>query len=217
MEIQALWYNALRIMERFARQFGNEEPADRYGEMAVIARRSFAREFWNEELGCLYDTVNGDAHDEAIRPNQIFALSLSHTMLGAEKSRRVLDVVERELLTPYGLRSLARTDPQYRGRYEGGVLSRDSAYHQGTVWAFLMGPFLTAYVRVHGDAGREQARKWLAGFEKHLSEAGLGQVSEIFDGEPPHTPRGCFAQAWSVAELLRAAVEDVYPTMRLFD
>ena len=212
VEIQALWYNALRVMERFAREFDDEDRADKYGEMAVNARRSFARLFWNEEQGGLYDAVRGEDRDASIRPNQIFALSLSYTMLGAEKSRRVLELVERELLTPFGLRSLARTDPQYRGRYEGGVLERDSAYHQGTVWAWLMGPFLTAYVRVHGDAGRIQARKWLAGFGRHLSEAGLGQVSEIFDGEPPHTPRGCFAQAWSVAELLRAAVEDVVGT-----
>jgi glycogen debranching enzyme len=119
----------------------------------------------------------------------------------------VVEVVQRELLTPYGLRSLARSDPHYRGRYEGGPLSRDGAYHQGTVWAWLMGPFITAYLKVTGDGkeGREQAAKWLDEFSGHLEEACLGQVSEIFDGDSPHRPRGCVAQAWSVAELLRAA------------
>jgi len=179
--------------------------------MAALAARSFNRLFWNEAAGCLYDVVNGDARDGSIRPNQIFAVSLSHTMLSREKAKLVVEVVERDLLTPYGLRSLAPSDPQYRGRYQGDQWSRDGAYHQGTVWPWLMGPFITAYMKVKGRTkkGREKAVQWLAPFREHLSDAGLGQVSEIFDGDAPHRPRGCIAQAWSVAELLRAAAEDV--------
>jgi glycogen debranching enzyme len=132
-------------------------------------------------------------------------------MLSEEKARRVVEVVERELLTPYGLRSLAQGDPRYAGRYEGGPESRDAVYHQGTVWAWLLGPFITAYVKAHGRSpeSKQQAGAWLAPLGEHLKEAGLGHVSEIFDGDAPHTPRGCIAQAWSVAEILRAAVEDV--------
>lgn len=212
VEIQALWYNALRVMEHLAREFGDKVGEKRYAEMAARAKRSFNRLFWNEEAGCLYDVVNGDEHDASIRPNQILAVSLPHTMLSREKAKRVVAVVERELLTPYGLRSLAPSDPHYRGRYEGDSFSRDTAYHEGTVWAWLTGPFITAYIKANRGTqkSREQAARWLTGFHEHLSDAGLGQVSEIFDGDPPHRPRGCIAQAWSVAELLRATVEDVF-------
>ena len=211
VEIQALWYNALRVMEHLAHRFGDKPGEKRYGEMAALANGSFNRVFWNEAAGCLYDVVNGDARDASIRPNQIFAVSLPHTMLSQEKAKRVVGVVERDLLTPYGLRSLAPNEPQYRGRYEGDQWSRDGAYHQGTVWTWLIGPFITAYMKVNGRTtkARQKAAQWLAGFGTHLSDAGLGQVSEIFDGDTPHQPRGCIAQAWSVAELLRAAVEDV--------
>ncbi|MGB7924495.1 MAG: amylo-alpha-1,6-glucosidase [Pyrinomonadaceae bacterium] len=212
VEIQALWYNALCVMERLAREFGDEARRKLYEEMAARARRSFEPLFWNEATGCLYDVVNGDERDASIRPNQVMAVSLPFTMLSEEKARRMLEVVERELLTPYGLRSLAPSDPHYRAAYAGDALSRDGAYHQGTVWAWLIGPFITAYVKVNGHnapEAREQASRWLAGFHEHLSEAGLGQVSEIFDAGAPHRPRGCIAQAWSVAELLRATVEDV--------
>ncbi|MBI2902228.1 MAG: glycogen debranching enzyme N-terminal domain-containing protein, partial [Candidatus Methylomirabilis oxyfera] len=146
VEIQALWFNALCVMERLAKEFGDETGEKHYGEMAALAKRSFNRSFWNEAAGCLYDVIDGDARDGSIRPNQIFAVSLRHTMLPREKARRVVEVVERELLTPYGLRSLVPSDPQYRGRYEGDQRSRDGAYHQGTVWAWLMGPFITAYM-----------------------------------------------------------------------
>jgi predicted glycogen debranching enzyme len=219
VEIQALWYNALCVMERLAKEFGDEKGEKRYGEMAALAKRSFNRLFWNEAAGCLYDVIDGDARDGSIRPNQIFAVSLTHTMLPREKARRVVEVVERDLLTPYGLRSLAPNDPQYRGRYEGDQRSRDGAYHQGTVWPWLMGAFITAYVKVNGRSkkNRQRASQWLAAFGEHLSDAGLGQVSEIFDGDAPHRPRGCIAQAWSAAELLRSAVEDalgVWPATR---
>jgi predicted glycogen debranching enzyme len=212
VEIQALWYNALCVMEQLADKFGDEAGAQRYSRMAARAKQSFNQLFWNEAAGCLYDVVDGEARDPLVRPNQIFAVSLPHTMLAPERAKQVVEVVERELLTPYGLRSLSPRDPQYRGRYEGDPLSRDGAYHQGTVWAWLMGPFITAYLKVNGSSkeGREQAAEWLGAFSGHVREAGLGQVSEIFDGDGPHHPRGCMAQAWSVAELLRAAAEDIY-------
>jgi predicted glycogen debranching enzyme len=212
VEIQALWYNALRVMESLAREFGLSEDETKYAAMASRARVSFNRQFWNEEAGCLYDVVAGDARDASIRPNQIIAASLTHSMLSEERARRVVEVVERELLTPYGLRSLAQSDPRYVGRYEGGPESRDAVYHQGTVWAWLLGPFITAYVKANGrgQKSKQQAAAWLAPLREHLKDAGLGHVSEIFDGDAPHTPRGCIAQAWSVAEILRAAVEDVY-------
>jgi glycogen debranching enzyme len=172
--------------------------------------------FWNSASECLYDVigavVDGENRDASIRPNQIFAVSLHHRMLPPEKERQVVDTVERELLTPLGLRSLSPRDPNYRPRYEGGVQERDSAYHQGTVWPWLMGPFISAYIKVHGGSAdaKKQAAVWLQPFAELLASNGLGQMSEIADGDPPHTPRGCIAQAWSVAEILRAAAEDVY-------
>jgi glycogen debranching enzyme len=216
VEIQALWYNALRVTQDLARMFGDEANERRYADMASRAKRSFNSLFWNEEAGCLYDAVDEDSRDGSIRPNQIFAVSLPHTMLSREKGKRVVDTVERELFTPVGLRSLAPADPQYIARYEGGPWERDVSYHQGTVWAWLMGPFITAYIKVNGqnssraNRARARAAEWLAAFQDHLSEAGLNHVSEIFDADQPHTARGCIAQAWSVAELLRAAVEDVF-------
>ncbi|MCI0391718.1 MAG: amylo-alpha-1,6-glucosidase [Acidobacteria bacterium] len=212
VEIQALWYNALRVMEHLADKFGDKPGKKRYGQMAARAKQSFNESFWNEAAGCLYDVVDGEMRDDSIRPSQILAASLTHTMLPREKARQVVAVVERDLLTPYGLRSLSPNDPQYRGRYECGPSERDGVYHQGTVWAWLMGPFITAYLKANGGTKKNRARaaQWLEGFQKHFREAGLGQVSEIFDGDAPHTARGCAAQAWSVAELLRAAAEDVY-------
>ncbi|MDT5060656.1 MAG: hypothetical protein QOH63_1115 [Acidobacteriota bacterium] len=211
VEIQALWYNALCVMEALAGKFADEANQTLYADMAERARASFNESFWNEDAGCLYDVVAGDHRDASLRPNQIFAVSLRHSMLSEERARRVVEIVERDLLTPYGLRSLAPSDSQYRGRYEGDSLSRDGAYHQGTVWAWLMGPFIAAYKKTHqGEReARERASTWLKAFHSHLSEAGLSQISEIFDGDAPHAPKGCVAQAWSVAELLRAAVENV--------
>jgi predicted glycogen debranching enzyme len=208
VEIQALWYNALRIMQSLSERCDDRGAAVDMGELADKARGTFRALFWNEQAGCLYDVVNnvinGDVRDASVRPNQIFAVSLPHRMLEDGDALRVLDVVERELLTPVGLRTLSPRDPQYRGRYEGGVVSRDSAYHQGTVWPWLMGPFLTAYARLKG--GSEPAR-WLAAFEEQFHTGCLGQVGEVADGDAPHMPGGCVAQAWSVAELLRAAEE----------
>jgi predicted glycogen debranching enzyme len=208
VEIQALWYNALRVMEEFARSFDNRASEALFANMATRARTAFNRAFWNEAGGCLYDVVNGDLRDESIRPNQIFALSLPHSMMEPERARGVLKVVERDLLTPFGLRTLARSDPAYRGRYLGSPAERDAAYHQGTVWPWLLGPFVSAYLRWHGgsaEAARHRVAGWLAAFEGHLQAGCLGSVSEILDGDAPHMPRGAVAQAWSVAELLRAA------------
>jgi predicted glycogen debranching enzyme len=211
VEIQALWYNALCIMEDLARRFGDEAAQKRYRSMATVANWSFKRLFWNEESGCLYDVVNGAPPDPAIRPNQIFAVSLPYSMLSPERAKSVVDKVREHLLTPYGLRSLAPSDPQYRGRYIGDPAERDGAYHQGTVWPWLLGPFITAYVKINqgSEKARRQAQEWLSSLEAHLSNAGLGHISEIFEGDPPHRPVGCIAQAWSVAEVLRAYVEDV--------
>jgi len=211
VEIQALWYNALCIMEDLARRFGDEGARKRYRHMATVAQWSFNRLFWNEKLGCLYDVVNGGPPDPSIRPNQIFAVSLPHSMLPRDRARSVVEKVEEHLLTPFGLRSLAPSDPQYRGRYTGAPTERDGAYHQGTVWAWLLGPFITAYIKVNGGSedARRQAQAWLSPFESHLAEAGLGHISEIFEGDAPHRPCGCIAQAWSVAEILRAHYEDV--------
>jgi len=210
VEIQALWYNALRVVEHLARRFGQPSVEKAYEAIANKARTSFNEVFWNDESACLYDVVNGETRDASIRPNQVIAISLTNTMVSQERAASVLRVVERDLLTPRGLRTLSPTDPNYIGRYEGGPPSRDGAYHQGTVWPWLMGPYITAYINTFGtEAGGRFASTWLESFEPHLYEACLGQVSEIFDGDAPHTPRGCIAQAWSVAELLRAIVEQV--------
>ena len=210
VEIQALWYNALRVMEDLAHIFNEPNGRQQYGAMADKACASFNEQFWNEQAGCLYDVVNGEQRDASIRPNQVFAISLKHTMLSTGRAVRVLRVIELELLTPRGLRTLSPVDPNYIGRYEGDPTSRDGAYHQGTVWPWLIGGYITAYSRTFGaKAGRNSALRWLEAFEEHLLEACAGQVSEIFDGDAPHRPRGCVAQAWSVAELHRVIVECV--------
>jgi len=211
VEIQALWYNALRVMEDLALRFGHDSDSDQYRTMAARARDTFPALFWNESAGCLYDVVDGDARDASIRPNQIFAVSLHHKMLPPERAKKVVQAVEQHLLTPYGLRSLAPGDPKYRGRFEGDPFSRDSAYHQGTVWPWLLGPFITAYLEVNGRShnAQKQAQQWLADLRRYLEDQGLGQIPEVFDGDPPQRPGGCLAQAWSVAEVLRALVEDV--------
>ena len=212
VEIQALWYNALRIVEAFAEAFQDAAAGTMADELATRAKKSFNDKFWNAAAGCLYDVINGDDRDGAIRPNQVLAASLYYPILNDDRVQPVLTVVERDLLTPAGLRTLSPRDSRYCPRYEGGVRERDGAYHQGTVWPWLMGPFLTAYLKAHGHSqqAREQAQDWFEGFAEHLRTAGLGQISEILDADAPHRPRGCIAQAWSVAELLRVAVEDIF-------
>lgn len=202
VEIQALWYNALCTMAELAERFGDEADHTRYLAMADLAKLSFNSLFWNESEDCLYDVVENGNRDGSIRPNQIFAVSLHHSMVEEERARKIVDKVERELLTPVGLRSLSPRDEKYIPVYTGSPFERDSAYHQGTVWAWLIGPFIDAYRRVYRESDA-RVGELLSGFETHLSEAGLGQISEIFDADPPHAPRGCPAQAWSVAEVLR--------------
>ena len=212
VEIQALWYNALRTVEEMARRFNDEQTAAHCRAIADGTRASFNSLFWNEQAGGLYDCVSDAGEpDAAVRPNQIFAVSLPHALVTSEHARRVVELVERELLTPFGLRTLSPKSPDYRPRYEGDAYSRDTAYHQGTVWPWLLGPFITAYLKVNDrtPASLETARVWTQAFRAHVREAGLGQVSEIFDADPPHTPRGCIAQAWSVAELLRCELEEL--------
>lgn len=214
VEIQALWFNALKTMEDFARRFGEAGAAQGYAVAASLTKDSFHRLFWNRPAGCLYDVIRDGYADASIRPNQIFSVSLHHSMLDQERAALVLAVVERELLTPYGLRSLSAHDPQYESRYAGNRFQRDAAYHQGTVWPWLMGPYLTAYRKVHGatEQTRQHARNLLKPLEAQIGQAGLGQVAEIYDGDEPRRAHGCFAQAWSVGELLRVLVEEIYPS-----
>lgn len=210
VEINALWYNALRIMREFARKLGYDGSAFRYSQMAERTKHSFNQVFWNKAEGCLYDCVDNNTADDSIRPNQIFALSLPYQLLSEERAKSVLNVVQRELLTPYGLRSLSPRHKEYIGQYIGDQYARDIAYHQGTVWAWLLGPYITAYCNVNGRSKETEnyVRDILSElFTNHLNDAGLGTISEIFDGDPPHHPRGCISQAWSVAEVLRAYVE----------
>jgi predicted glycogen debranching enzyme len=203
VEINALWYNALRLLEGWIRESDGDGAATPYGELAARAREAFNARFWYAAGGYCYDVVDGESGDDAAcRPNQILAVALSHPVLDATRWGRVLDVVRERLVTPVGLRSLAPEDPAYKSRYLGDLRARDAAYHQGTVWAWLIGPFMDAWLRVH--PGDPDARRWLDGLMTHLSEAGVGSISEIFDGEEPFTPGGCVAQAWSVAEVLRA-------------
>ena len=173
--------------------------------MAAQAKTGFNKLFWNKDEECLFDVVNGDQLDPSVRPNQIFAVSLAHSMLSSAKARKVVDKVEAELLTPLGLRSLSQKDSRYASVYIGSPLNRDAVYHQGTVWGWLIGGFVDAYRKVHSNDAKAHARvsEIIAGFKTHLSESMVGQVAEIFDADPPHASRGCAAQAWSVAELLR--------------
>ena len=202
VEIQALWINALRIASSFT---------DAFRDLLAEATASFERRFWNADAGCLYDVVDVDhragAVDGSLRPNQIFAVGgLPFPLVEGERARRVVDAVEAKLATPLGLRSLSPDDPRYAGRYEGGVRERDGAYHQGTVWPFLAGAFVDAWVRTRGGGEtvkREARDRFLAPLMAHLDDAGLGHVSEIADGDSPHTPRGCPFQAWSLGELIR--------------
>lgn len=200
VEIQALWYNALCAIADFAARFGDAAMARKCAGLAERARQSFHAQFWNEAEGCLFDVVNGAERDGAIRPNQIFALSLHHSILDPERRASVLDVVTHELLTPFGLRTLSPRDSRYQAHYVGDQASRDGAYHQGAVWPWLLSPYIDAL----RAAGREvNVKEMLEPFHAHLLVAGIGQISEIFDGDAPHAPRGCIAQAWSVGEILR--------------
>jgi predicted glycogen debranching enzyme len=207
VEINALWYNALRLMEGWVRQERGEETARPFGDLARRVYESFNARFWNAQAGYLYDVVDGQRGDDAsLRPNQVFAISLPHPVLERSRWEQVVTVVRKTLLTPVGLRSLAPGERDYKPKYYGDLRSRDAAYHQGTVWSWLIGPFIDAWLKVHPD-DRETARGFLKGLIDHLSDACIGSISEVFDAEPPFTPRGCVAQAWGVAEALRAWVK----------
>jgi predicted glycogen debranching enzyme len=205
VEIQALWYNALCVMAKFADHFGDKGEKEQYEAMAKLAKKSFAEKFWNEAEECLFDVIEGESEDFSVRPNQIFAVSLANTMLSIGQAKKVVNKVEEELVTPVGLHSLSPKDKDYCPIYIGSPLQRDGSYHQGTVWGWLIGHFIDAYRRVNPNTSKteDRVKEFLSGFQVHLSEAGLGQISEIFDGDSPHLSRGCFAQAWSVAEVLR--------------
>ena len=203
VEINALWYNALRLMEEWTRIEGNEELARSYSALADRIRESFNARFWNERSNALFDVVDGDTgDDDAIRPNQLFAVSLPYPVLNVCRWKGVVDVVYDQLLTPYGLRTLAPGHPDYQPQYFGDLRARDLAYHQGTVWPWLIGPFVDAWCRVYPD-GVQRLRHIAVSLAQHFTTACVGTISEIFDAEPPYTPRGCCAQAWSVAEVLR--------------
>jgi predicted glycogen debranching enzyme len=210
VEIQALWYNALKIMAHYAERFGDLEDSKKYDSMALTAKETFNQVFWNETEQCLFDVVINGERDASVRPNQIFAASLSYSMLSIGRAQKVVEKVETELLTTVGLRSLSPKDVSYRPIYIGSPLERDSAYHQGTVWAWLIGAFVDAYRKVYpnGNQTEKRVEEILTGFKTHLTEAGIGQISEIFDADAPHNPRGCPAQAWSVAEILRVSQND---------
>ncbi len=209
VEVNALWCSAHAVLADRCRRF-DAATADRYADLAETISAAFVRTFWNEQVQWLNDVVNEDGADASLRPNQIFAVSLPHSPLSPRQQKAVVRAVRENLLTPFGLRTLCPTDPRYSGRCDGNWESRQRAYHQGTVWAWLIAPFIEAYLKSIAATGGDmseavaQAKEWLLGFDGHLDRAALGSVSEIFDGDEPHTPRGCFAQAWSVGEVLRA-------------
>ena len=212
VEINALWYNALRIMESLCEKF--DEDASTYRTRAEQVKESFNAKFWDSANQCLFDVVDGDEPDDHIRPNQVYAVSLPFSLLPEEQEKAVVALVEKELFVGCGLRSLAPDHPDYHGIYCGALAKRDAAYHQGTAWGFLLGGFFSAYMKVnhHSSSAAANAVRMLEPVRKHLTDSGcIGSISEIFDGDAPHNPRGCYAQAWSVGEVLRCYCEDILP------
>ena len=212
VEINALWYNALRIMESLCEKF--DEDASAYRTRAEQVKESFNAKFWDSANQCLFDVVDGDEPDDHIRPNQVYAVSLPFSLLPEEQEKAVVALVEKELFVGCGLRSLAPDHPDYHGIYCGALAKRDAAYHQGTAWGFLRGGFFSAYMKVnhHSSSAAANAVRMLEPVRKHLTDSGcIGSISEIFDGDAPHNPRGCYAQAWSVGEVLRCYCEDILP------
>ena len=212
VEINALWYNALRIMESLCEKF--DEDASAYRTRAEQVKESFNAKFWDSANQCLFDVVDGDEPDDHIRPNQVCAVSLPFSLLPEEQEKAVVALVEKELFVGCGLRSLAPDHPDYHGIYCGALAKRDAAYHQGTAWGFLLGGFFSAYMKVnhHSSSAAANAVRMLEPVRKHLTDSGcIGSISEIFDGDAPHNPRGCYAQAWSVGEVLRCYCEDILP------
>ena len=208
VEINALWYNALRVTAGWLDAEGDTAKAKHFSEVASAVHASFNEKFWSPELGYCYDIVDkeGGGNDPSLRPNQILSISLPHAVLAEDKWERVLSTVRKHLFTPVGLRSLSPNDPNYKPRYDGDLRSRDGAYHQGTVWAWLIGPFFDAWLRANPEDW-DTAATFLAGFDDEMNGTGIGTISEVFDAEAPFTPRGCIAQAWSVAEVLRCELK----------
>lgn len=213
VEIQALWYNALKTMKLLANHLSQTEKASEYERLAEKAKKSFLEKFWNQQKGYLFDVVGEYGKDDSLRPNQIIAVALDFSMLDAAKGEAIIKTLKEKLLCPYGLRTLAKDDPKYVGRYEGNWNERNKAYHNGTAWAWLLGPFTTAFLKLknYEENWRNYAfQNFLRPlFMEQIFQGGMGSLNEIYDGDPPHAPRGCIAQAWSVAEPLRAYIEDV--------
>jgi predicted glycogen debranching enzyme len=204
VEVNALWINALETIAQFARLLAR--PYEGYEKLSVKARNNFQK-FWNDDRGCCYDVIDapGMGNDASLRPNQIFSVSLPVSPLTEDQQKSVVDVCAQHLLTSYGLRSLAPGERGYQGHYSGGPRDRDAAYHQGTVWGWLLGPFVLAHLRVYGD--RAEAMRFLEPLGISVHMYGLGTLGEIFEGDAPFTPHGCIAQAWTVGEVLRAMRE----------
>lgn len=213
VEIQALWYNALKIIQVLATKFNEENLSETYGDLANEVKANFNEKFWNSNKNCLFDVIGESDVDSSLRPNQVIAVSLDFTMLNNQRSELLVDLLERELWTPFGLRTLYKGDSRYRGNYRGDRKSRDQAYHNGTVWPWLTGPFTTAFLKTKGYDNQHVKyafRKFLQPLFLHqIREGCLGTINEIFDGDQPYSSRGCISQAWSLAEPLRAYVENI--------
>ena len=207
VEINALWYNLLMIYAEYLLHFGFTDDSQRYSSKAEQVKIKFTELFWYDQGGYLYDVVKGEDKDSSFRPNQVFAVSLPFSLLNREHSIAMLTKVKERLVTPRGLRSLAPGSINYHEHYAGDKLHRDSAYHQGTVWSWLLGPYIDSAIRLYGAAGKQEAVALIESFKPHLCEAGIGTISEIFDATAPFYPKGCIAQAWSVAEVLRVYMD----------
>jgi len=209
VEVNALWYNALCILRDLAEEFAEREIQERYANLAEKVKASFLALFWNEKDGCLYDRVEDNFQDPTLRPNQLLALSLPHPLLTGDRAVSALTMVRKELCTTFGFRTLSQGSAQYEGLYRGDMMSREGATHQGTVWPWLIGPYADALRNVYGttEAVKREMQQMIMPFIAHLQQVGLGTVSEMFDGDPPHEARGCVARAWSVAEILRVQWE----------
>jgi predicted glycogen debranching enzyme len=209
VEINALWYNALKVMEKLSDTFN--EDGKEYGELSQIVKKSFREKFWNEKTGCLYDVI--DPCEDRIRPNQLWAVSLPYTMLEREQEKKIVNVCHKYLYSSYGMRSLSYTDSEYQPNYIGELLKRDGAYHMGTTWAYPIGAFMTSYCKVHDYDSKSvlKVKEMCNLFKDHMEDGCINGIAEIFDGTFACTSRGCFNQAWSVGEVLRVYTEDVVP------
>ncbi len=203
VEVNALWYNAIMFALQMAEEAGDTGFVKKWSKWPEIIRGSFKATFWDDKKGYLADCVNGDHKDWSVRPNMLFAVSLPHSPVGPYISNGVMMKVHQELFTPRGLRSLSPKNPDYKGVYKGNQIERDQAYHQGSVWPWLFGAFADAYLKLHGAEGKEFVESMYNNFEEVMSQAGIGTISEVYNGDPPHVPGGAISQAWNVAELLR--------------